>query len=98
MKGMNDYQSLGSGITYMRRYGLSAMLGLVTDEDKDACGQQEPAKKVTDDQLSEIAALMIEIGVSDEQFLSVMGKEPQKLSEAEAKKAIKKLEDKKGKE
>ncbi len=35
MKGMNKYQSLGSGITYMRRYALSSFLGLVTDKDMD---------------------------------------------------------------
>ena len=35
-KGMNNYQALGSAITYLRRYSLSAMLGLVTDKDVDA--------------------------------------------------------------
>jgi len=39
-KGMNDYQSLGSGITYLRRYTLSSALGIVTDEDNDAAGEQ----------------------------------------------------------
>jgi hypothetical protein len=34
--GMNAYQSLGSAITYMRRYSIASMLGLVTDEDMDA--------------------------------------------------------------
>ena len=42
---MNDYQSLGSGITYLRRYSLSTMLGLITDKDVDACGEAEPKKK-----------------------------------------------------
>jgi len=42
LKGMNDFQVLGSAITYMRRYQLSAMLGLVTDKDTDAGGQQTP--------------------------------------------------------
>lgn len=42
LKGMNDFQVLGSAITYMRRYQLSAMLGLVTDKDTDAGGQQVP--------------------------------------------------------
>lgn len=45
LKGMNDFQVLGSAITYMRRYQLSAMLGLVTDKDTDAGGQQLPPKK-----------------------------------------------------
>ena len=41
LKGMNDFQVLGSAITYMRRYQLSAMLGLVTDKDTDANGEQK---------------------------------------------------------
>jgi len=38
---MNDYQALGSGITYMRRYALSSILGIVTDKDTDAQGDQD---------------------------------------------------------
>jgi len=41
LKGMNEYQCFGSGITYFRRYCLSAILGLVTDKDRDASGEQE---------------------------------------------------------
>jgi hypothetical protein len=40
LKGMNDFQVLGSAITYIRRYALSAALGLVTDIDNDATGEQ----------------------------------------------------------
>ena len=40
LKGMNDFQVLGSAITYIRRYALSAALGLVTDVDNDAAGEQ----------------------------------------------------------
>ena len=40
LKGMNDYQSFGSGVTYFRRYCLSSILGLVTDKDTDAAGEQ----------------------------------------------------------
>lgn len=36
LKGQNVYQSLGSGITYLRRYSLGAALGIVVDEDTDA--------------------------------------------------------------
>jgi hypothetical protein len=40
----NTAQEYGSYITYMRRYALSAMLGLVTDEDDDgnAASQAKP--------------------------------------------------------
>lgn len=40
LRGMNEYQSFGSGITYYRRYALSAALGLVTDKDTDASGEK----------------------------------------------------------
>jgi hypothetical protein len=51
LKGMNDYQSFGSGVTYFRRYALASSLGLVTDKDTDASGEQvkhEPKKKPID--------------------------------------------------
>jgi hypothetical protein len=45
LKGMNDFQVLGSAITYLRRYALSSILGIVTDKDTDAGGEQvKPAK------------------------------------------------------
>jgi len=48
LKGMNQFQSDGSAITYYRRYALSSLLGIVTDEDNDAAGKQvaqEPTKR-----------------------------------------------------
>jgi len=36
IKGDNTPQGIGSAITYAKRYSLSAILGLVTDEDDDA--------------------------------------------------------------
>jgi len=42
---MNDFQVLGSQITYLRRYAISAMLGIVTDKDIDAQGTQEPKEQ-----------------------------------------------------
>lgn len=44
LKGMNDFQVLGSAITYIRRYAISSMLGLVTDKDNDASGEQVKSK------------------------------------------------------
>ena len=43
LKGMNTFQVNGSGITYYRRYSLSSALGLVTDVDSDAKGEEKPA-------------------------------------------------------
>jgi hypothetical protein len=40
LKGQNEFQVLGSAITYIRRYALSAALGIVTDKDTDAAGEQ----------------------------------------------------------
>lgn len=39
LKGQNEFQTMGSAITYLRRYGLVSILGLVTDEDADAAGE-----------------------------------------------------------
>jgi hypothetical protein len=41
LKGMNTFQINGSGITYYRRYSLSSALGLVTDVDSDATGEEK---------------------------------------------------------
>lgn len=38
LKGMNASQSMGAAITYARRYTLTAILGLVTDDDTDGVG------------------------------------------------------------
>lgn len=41
----SDAQGVGSGITYGRRYGVSALLGLATDEDDDGNEAAKPAKQ-----------------------------------------------------
>ena len=43
LKGMNSFQSAGAGFTYLRRYNLSATIGISSDEDIDVQG--EPAKQ-----------------------------------------------------
>jgi len=40
---MNTFQVLGSAVTYIRRYALSSMLGIITDKDTDA-GEKPKAK------------------------------------------------------
>ena len=40
LASMNAFQVMGSAITYLRRYSLSAMLGLVTEKDTDASGEE----------------------------------------------------------
>lgn len=47
---MNQFMVEGSAITYFRRYHLTTMLGLTTDEDSDAAGkrptEQKPGRSV----------------------------------------------------
>lgn len=68
LKGMNEFQVLGSAITYIRRYALSSILGLVTDKDTDAAGEQvkkeTPKVKATE---STIKAMLDAIKKGDRQ-------------------------------
>ncbi len=86
LKGMNDYQSFGSGVTYFRRYCLSSILGLVTDKDTDASGEQiKPKKpKIENDRLMkaiaavkagnyELADIPLNFDLTDEQ-IEILGK------------------------
>lgn len=41
-KGINPMQQLGSAMTYARRYGLSAIVGVVADDDDDGHGSARP--------------------------------------------------------
>ena len=70
---MNDLQVLGSAITYLRRYSLSSMLGLVTDEDADASGEQvvkpiQEKDQVSDDQKAEITKLAKQLDYTDNEI------------------------------
>ena len=68
---MNVYQSVGSAITYCRRYSLSAFVGIASDEDNDASTVQakpkpkqetvkKPAKvKVSGDPISSTDAVIL---------------------------------------
>lgn len=55
LKGMNAFQVLGSANTYIRRYALSSALGLITDKDIDACGEQ--VKKTPSERLKDCKTL-----------------------------------------
>ena len=43
LAGMNEYQALGSGITYFRRYLLVTAFGIITDDDADSVVKDAPA-------------------------------------------------------
>ena len=46
-KGMNQYQSIGSAITYFRRYSLSSFVGIASEEDADAASKESPGRNPT---------------------------------------------------
>jgi hypothetical protein len=48
LKGMNDFQVLGSAISYLRRYCISSILGIVSDKDTDAGGEQVSKPVITE--------------------------------------------------
>lgn len=62
LKGMNDYQGFGSGVTYFRRYALSSALGLVTDKDTDASGEQVKTLPTMDNKRFQSAIKAIQDG------------------------------------
>ena len=57
LKGMNDFQSFGAGISYFRRYSLSSILGLITDKDTDGVQKEskdepKPLPAITDERFA----------------------------------------------
>jgi hypothetical protein len=50
-KGTNKLQEIGGGITYARRYSLSALLAISVDVDDDANSMKAAPKKITDKQV-----------------------------------------------
>lgn len=83
LKGMNDFQVLGSAITYLRRYALSSALGLVTDKDTDAGGEQvktESKKVAIDDKRLAKALKAISDGeYTKEELLKTFDLTPEQL-------------------
>jgi hypothetical protein len=45
LKGMNTFQVLGAGVSYLKRYALTSILGITTDDDTDAQGEQVTVQK-----------------------------------------------------
>lgn len=71
MRGMNASQSAGASITYFRRYTLSAILGLVTDEDTDGVAKT-PLVKQNSSQGQNIDDNKPWLNVKSEQFAKVL--------------------------
>ena len=49
-KGMNTYQSVGSAITYFRRYSLASFAGIASEEDIDASTEIKRENKGGDEE------------------------------------------------
>lgn len=56
---MGGIQGVGSAITYGRRYGLQAMLGIASDDDDGAAAQaQQPSRRIDVDRLTSALRLV----------------------------------------
>ena len=75
MRGMNASQSAGASITYFRRYTLSAILGLVTDEDTDGVANT-PKVKQNSSQGQNLSDDKPWLNVKSEQFAKVLEQVP----------------------
>ena len=70
---MNDFQVLGSACTYIRRYSLSSMLGIVTDKDTDAAGEQiAKKKKLSNDRFQKGIDKVSNDELSKDEFLNMI--------------------------
>lgn len=56
----NNAQGMGSAITYMRRYALSAIVGVICDEDDDGQGASKPATKNGNGKSEYISEIQVE--------------------------------------
>lgn len=63
LKGMNLFQTDGAKFTYYKRYSITSILGIVSDDDIDARGQ---IKQETDEQPKKKR-------LNDKQFISLIG-------------------------
>ena len=84
LKGQNIFQSYGSQLTYFRRYGISQILGLVTDKDTDAVGETTKKKPALAQERFENGLNQVENGdISAEEFKKALN--AFQLTEAQTK-------------
>lgn len=99
-KGANALQEFGIGITYMRRYMLSSLLGMSTEDDNDGNNastqrpKKEPEAKATQEQKAQITKAIKDLGLTDvDKALKDAHFVPlAQLTESQAKSAIERLE------
>lgn len=72
LKGQNIFQSYGSQLTYFRRYGISQILGLVTDKDTDAVGETTKKKTFPNERFETGMNMVFKGEITKEQFLKAV--------------------------
>ena len=72
LKGQNIFQSYGSQLTYFRRYGISQILGLVTDKDTDAAGETTKKKTFPNERFETGMNMVFKGEITKEQFLKAV--------------------------
>ena len=70
-----DAQGFGSAMTYARRYSLSSAFGIApADDDGNAATKAAPEQPkrilITDEQISELDALIVDLGIDKAKFLA----------------------------
>lgn len=92
----DDPQGIGSCITYARRYGLQALVGVPSDDDDGNAASGKDAKPIGKTQLDTLAALMKETGTEQPKFCQFFKvKTLAQLHESDYGRAVAMLEKKK---
>lgn len=88
LAGMNGYQSLGSALTYFRRYSLLVMLGILTGEDVDIAQPKENKKPPTKPDYVEKVKALIKLGRKRSNLENYFEEYKERMSDAEQKAVI----------
>lgn len=72
--GKNALQAVGSSRTYGKRYTLTDVTGISTEDDDDGAGAGTPHERITDKQLADMEALIEEVGASRDGFVKWLEK------------------------
>lgn len=88
MPANSNIQDMGGQITYMKRYSLSAMLGLATEKDDDANGSlgnqvEYNNKKLSDAQVKRAFAIAKNNGITTEQVKAAIMRDYKKTEVAD---------------
>jgi hypothetical protein len=68
-KELNDPQKFGSGVTYAKRYSLSALFCLITDEDDDGASATQESEKESNKLYKQAVNMGIKINVEELKML-----------------------------